>query len=166
MTRNRWALLGCAAVYAQNIGTDVSTLKRFKQGIFTCIKGDAADLCFGNFADPAVDEEAHNPLNSDTTCRNWCTDSPCLGLLGNRTQECGACNSQAKCNPTAIDWEKHAPDDAAPATCMEHCNVNGCNQLTGDPAFECAGCDDTNNCHPGAAHFSDWLERNKQRTEL
>ena len=159
-------------VEAQNIG---KPLVRTKQGIFTCVHEESDSTgktlgfdrraCYGNFLKD-VDVETHDPFNAELTCRSYCTDSPCLGLFGNRTQECGACGPAAKCHPAANDWHKLAADPAD-LNCMDHCEKNECILLSGNPAYECAGCTaETAKCHPGADNYSDYLERKKARTEL
>ena len=123
----------------------------------------AVKACYGNFL-KAVDLMTHDPFAADETCRSYCTDTPCLGLFGNRTQECGACGPAAKCHPRAPDWNKLEAGPTDVGACMAHCERLKCDEFDGNPAYECAGCPapdeaSVERCYPGADHFDDYLER-------
>ena len=143
---------------------ELSALAKEKPGI-KCFEDEKVKACYGNLV-VEVDED-HNPLNADQTCREWCSVEECKVLDGNLTQECGFCNTAAKCNPAADDWAANKDRTKGNnVICTEYCGKLPCEELTGNPHFECGGCDDTKQCHPGADHFDDWFDRLAHKKEL
>lgn len=156
-------LIACAAQQDASTLADEVPPTRTKEGIFSCITlkfsydAKPTKACFGNFLHKE-DEEDHNPFRAEKTCYNWCTHEPCLALVGNRTQECGACGPAAKCHPGAEDWTKFKANPNE-LRCEAYCEANACPELKGNPAVECAACKGDYKCRPGAEHFDDYLER-------
>lgn len=116
------------------------------------------------FAQGEVADTATAALGEDRgiECQLWCIREECKVLRGNLTQECGACNQTATCNPGAADWaDNKLPTTGNPVLCKEWCHRASCDNISGDPEFECGGCGGDAECKKGAAHFDDYMERKK-----